>query len=235
MSADFSWEAKLLGRGLRAVGTDEVGRGCLAGPVVAAAVAVPESLLVAADKSDGPWWRTITDSKLLTAKKREALAAKIWEEWDAQVAWSDPSEIDRINILHASLKAMRQCLWPFAGRAEAVLVDGHMDPYRGKESRSGEARALGFQEVIPLVKGDQKSVSIAAASIVAKVFRDRWMASMGEFFPGYGFSEHKGYPTPVHKRALGALGPCELHRRSFCLDPGPWKDSSEAGTASHGL
>ena len=202
------------------MGVDEVGRGCLAGPVVTAAVVFPDHIVnqnqTENQADDRGWWSTIRDSKLLKPQVREDLAQKIWQYCHVQVAWCDSQEIDQHNILKASLLAMRQCLWPFSGLAQVVLVDGHIDPYKPQFGAAPDlAVRLGFQRVIPLVKGDQKSFSIAAASIVAKVFRDHWMDELEGLFPGYGLSKHKGYPTPDHKRSLKEHGLLPIHRRSF--------------------
>jgi ribonuclease HII len=192
------------------IGVDEVGRGCLAGPVVAAAVTL-------GDLCDERW-RGVTDSKKLTALARERYAELIHKHAKSvTIACCDPGEIDRLNILHASLKAMREALKEHRGLSTVVLVDGHMSPYVGKESSPGEAETLGFTTVQTVVKGDLKSLSIAAASIVAKVYRDRLMTTLDQTYGGYGFAKHKGYPTPLHKEALRKLGPCAIHRRSFCL------------------
>ena len=114
-----------------------------------------------------------------------------------QVAWCSVEEIDRWNILHAAMVAMRRALEPFQSIAQAVLVDGHISPFEPRyQCPPGEAARLGFTHVDTLVKGDQRSRSIAAASIVAKVHRDRWMAELSAVHPGYGFEEHKGYSSP---------------------------------------
>jgi ribonuclease HII len=193
---------------------DEVGRGCLAGPVVTAAVVLPRDLIERETLSGG--WEEVTDSKLLSPKTRERLAAMIEAEARVRVAWCDVAEIDRWNILNAALEAMRRALGAFAGEARAVLVDGHMSPYDPRyRCPPGEAARLGFDRVELLVKGDRRSLSIAAASVVAKVYRDRWMARLDAEYPGYGFAGHKGYCTAEHYRAIEALGPCALHRMSF--------------------
>ena len=182
---------------VRVAGGDEVGRGPLAGPVVAAAVILPEGF----DLAD------IRDSKKLTAAARERAYARIMEA-ESGVLWAlgvvGPEEIDRLNILRATHRAMRLALDALPVSPDAVLVDGLPVPGLHPEC----CRAL--------VKGDSLSASIAAASIVAKVTRDRLMA--GEFherWPQYGFDRHKGYPSPDHLRALAEHGPCALHRRSF--------------------
>ncbi|MBI3557067.1 MAG: ribonuclease HII [Deltaproteobacteria bacterium] len=203
------------------MGVDEVGRGCLAGPVVTAAVVFPDVILSSADP-DG-WWLGVNDSKLVAPAKREQLAAKILEACAVQIAWCYPTEIDRWNILHASLIAMRRALGPFSGLAQAVLVDGNLNPFEPRfRCAPGLADRLGFTHVELLVKGDSRSLSIAAASIVAKVYRDRWMGELDLILPGYSFGVHKGYSTPLHYEAIRRLGPCPIHRLSFA----PFKDSA---------
>lgn len=220
-SPNFHWERTVLRQGGRCVGVDEVGRGCLAGPVVVAAVTFPDELVLqeGADLSPSgaaPWWRAIRDSKLLKPTVREELARKIWAHGQVQVAWCHAPEIDDINILRASFLAMRRALWPFQGLAQTVLVDGHLDPYNPKYGAPpGAAQRCGFQSIVPLVKGDQKSITIGAASIVAKVLRDQWMDDIHQVLPQYEFSGHKGYPTPVHKARLQEFGPSLVHRRTF--------------------
>ena len=175
-------------------GVDEVGRGCLAGPVVAAAVVLPPNLRVSG----------IADSKALTADRREALfdriirAALAWH-----VAFVDAADIDRINILRASLLAMRRAVEALVPLPGFVLVDGH----------------LVIPELLmpqrPVIGGDRRSTAIAAASILAKVTRDRWMTEAHARDPRYGFDNHKGYATPEHLRAVAEFGYSVLHRRTF--------------------
>lgn len=174
-------------------GTDEAGRGPLAGPVAAGACILPEGYV-----PEG-----LDDSKKLTEKKREALYAQITEN---ALAWgiglASAAEIDEINILNASLLAMRRAIAAMGATPDLVLVDGSIN--RGFDIRS-EA----------VIGGDAKSPSIAAASILAKVTRDRIMAELDGKYPEYGFAQHKGYPTPAHKLAVYEFGPCPEHRRSF--------------------
>lgn len=174
-------------------GTDEAGRGPLAGPVAAGACILPEGYV-----PEG-----LDDSKKLTEKKREALYAQITENG---LAWgiglASAAEIDEINILNASLLAMRRAIAAMGATPDLVLVDGSVN--RGFDIRS-EA----------VIGGDAKSPSIAAASILAKVTRDRIMAELDGKYPEYGFAQHKGYPTPAHKLAVYEFGPCPEHRRSF--------------------
>ena len=176
-------------------GTDEAGRGPLAGPVVAAAVVLPEGLTIPG----------LDDSKKLTEKKREALYDVILREAAAYgIAESSPEEIDRINILAASLLAMRRAVEQVRRTIEPgiVLVDGNRPTEFGIPCRT-------------VVKGDGISQSIAAASVLAKVTRDRLMTELDLRYPAYGFAGHKGYPTKEHKLAVYEFGPSPVHRRSF--------------------
>lgn len=178
--------------GLQA-GVDEAGRGPLAGPVIAAAVILdPENPI------DG-----LRDSKQLTQRRREIL----YEEITCKaLAWStgraDVEEIDRINILQATLQAMRRAVEQLVPAATHVLVDGNQCP-----SLDCPVEAI--------VKGDSKVVAISAASIIAKVTRDREMIEMDRLYPGYGLAGHKGYPSPAHLEALQRLGVTPVHRRSY--------------------
>lgn len=179
-------------------GVDEAGRGPLAGPVVAAAVILDPARPIAG----------LRDSKLLTAAARERLAGEIR---DHAAAWglgrAEVDEIDRLNILQASLLAMQRALSALALAPQQVLVDGNCCP-----SLAG----LPFRcRIEAVVGGDARIAEISAASILAKTVRDAWMVEAARDFPGYGFERHKGYPTPDHRRALAALGPCRLHRMSF--------------------
>jgi ribonuclease HII len=191
---DYHLEELALLRGASVVaGVDEVGRGPLAGPVMAAAVilnpdCIPEGL---------------NDSKKLTAKRREALYEQILDVADVGVGEASVQEIDEINILRASHVAMVRAVQNLSGRPDYVLVDGKMIP------QGLNIRAEG------VVKGDTKSVSISAASIVAKIRRDRLMESLAQQFPGYGWERNMGYPTKEHKSALSSLGITPHHRRSF--------------------
>lgn len=178
---------------IRVAGVDEVGRGCLAGPVVAAAVVLP----------DGPRIPGLRDSKLLSAAQRERLFDRLV---DAALAWQvasvEPAEIDRINIHQASLRAMRDALLALAPQAGFALVDGFRVP------------GLPIPQ-LAIVGGDRRSSAIAAASIVAKVTRDRMMAALHQRDPRYGFDRHKGYATPEHLDAVGRFGYSPVHRRTF--------------------
>ena len=173
-------------------GADEVGRGCLAGPLVVAAVRLSPRSVIAG----------VRDSKQVPRGERERLSLEIRRRALAFSLYFVPvADIDRLNVLQASLQGMRVVL----GRvgAPAALVDGHLLP----TGLSMPSRAL--------VRGDDRSQCIAAASILAKVSRDRFMRAMDRHYPGYGFARHVGYPTPEHLAALRELGPCELHRQSF--------------------
>ena len=182
------------GRGRRLLGgVDEAGRGCWAGPVVAAAVVLPDRWC-----PDG-----LDDSKVLTARKREAFFEEIQASalsWGACAV--SPGEIDRINILRATLRAMAGAVARLHPRPELVLVDGLQVPDIPMPAEA-------------VVKGDATSAAIAAASVVAKVLRDRVMTAWDSHFPGYGFASHKGYGAATHRAALAKLGPCPLHRFSY--------------------
>ena len=188
------FERHLWAQGVRRVaGVDEAGRGCLAGPVVAAAVVLSPDCVIA----------KIDDSKKLSRTQRETLyeeiAAKALAVGIGQV---EAEEIDKLNILQASLKAMRLALENLRPPPDQVLIDGHLP-----------ARSPYPEQAI--IDGDARSLSIAAASIVAKVHRDRLMCECDARYPEYGFAAHKGYGSAAHLAALGAHGPCPLHRRSF--------------------
>jgi len=187
---DYTLERAVTGK---VCGVDEVGRGPGAGPVVAAAV-----ILDPANIPPG-----LDDSKKLSQKRREQLYSVLVRDARFGLGMAEPEEIDRLNILHASMTAM--------GRAVAALpmVPGHalIDGNRLPKDLPCTATAI--------IKGDGKSVSIAAASIIAKVVRDRLMVRADALYPGYGFAAHKGYLTKVHKAALAAQGPCPIHRFSF--------------------
>ncbi|UPA25116.1 ribonuclease HII [Shinella oryzae] len=191
---DFSMEMAAKKRGLWPVaGTDEAGRGPLAGPVVAAAVVLdPDNI------PDG-----LHDSKQLSAARREMLFARIMETAFVSVASSSSRRIDTIDIRKASLDAMRRAVAGLEVAPKLVLTDGRDVP----PGLACEGRAV--------IKGDALSVSISAASIVAKVMRDRMMARAEETYPGYGFAVHAGYATQVHRTAIESIGPCRLHRMSF--------------------
>lgn len=183
-------------------GVDEVGRGCLAGPVVVAAVVLPSSP-GAASVLDG-----VRDSKAMSAAARERAFATIRSVCVAMNAWAVPVEIvDELNVLGASLLGMERVITRLERRyrlsVQHVLVDGHRLP------------AALADRATAIVRGDDRSQSIAAASVVAKVLRDRLMRTWAQRFPQYGFERHVGYPTPMHLASLRLHGPCPLHRRSF--------------------
>lgn len=182
-------------------GLDEAGRGPLAGPVVAAAVMFPVKWLGGNFPAD---LVELNDSKQLTEAQREHYFAWLTSRVEVcfAIAQVDAAVIDRINILQATHRAMNDALAKLSPTPAHVLVDG----LRVKSLRWAQT---------PLVKGDARSYSIAAASVLAKVTRDRLMRESDRQFPGYGFAEHKGYGTPAHLAALARLGPCPIHRRSF--------------------
>ncbi|MBL9048799.1 MAG: ribonuclease HII [Tabrizicola sp.] len=189
---DFLRETEALERGVRrVVGVDEVGRGPLAGPVTAAAVRLQPDRIPAG----------LRDSKVLTANRREALFHEIMAVAEVSVAHATVEEIDRLNILRASHLAMERAV---AGLdADHALIDGNLIP-----------RGLGCSATA-IVKGDAKCLSIAAASIIAKVTRDRIMVDLAQQHPGYGWEANAGYPTKAHLEALLNLGVTPWHRRSF--------------------
>ena len=190
----WSFEKKSIKKGFsRVAGIDEAGRGPLAGPVISAAVILPSSFPV----SD------VKDSKKLTPKKRADLYEKIYEHAiSVGIGIVDSVEIDRINILKASLMSMAISVENLKPQPDYLLIDGKF-----------KIQSVLPQE--PIVKGDSLSISIAAASIVAKVTRDRLMEIYHLYYPHFGFSQHKGYPTRAHKEAIREFGPCPIHRRSF--------------------
>ncbi len=179
-------------------GVDEAGRGPLAGPVVAAAV-----ILAPGQRTDA-----LADSKRLSAARREQLAGDIRRESLAwSVAWADRAEIDALNILHATMLAMRRAILGLSRWPGAVLVDGNRLP----RLTFGDRRLAGKA----IVRGDASVAAISAASILAKTARDDIMCGLDRHYPGYAFSEHKGYGTRAHRERLMTAGPCTQHRRSF--------------------
>ena len=174
-------------------GIDEAGRGCLAGPVVAAAVILPEGAVIPG----------LADSKVLSPTRRDGLAAEIGAvalAWGLGVVW--PPEIDRINILQATFLAMERAMQQLSPQPELALIDGNRTKDFGLPVRT-------------IVKGDSLSASIAAASILAKVTRDRLMEEYDAQYPQYGFAVHKGYGTKRHYEALREFGPSPIHRKTF--------------------
>ncbi|MFK8052742.1 MAG: ribonuclease HII [Woeseiaceae bacterium] len=179
-------------------GVDEAGRGPLAGPVVAAAVVLDPKRIP----------KGIDDSKRLSEKRREALAIEICE---TALHWAvvpvTAAVIDDINILHATLLAMRNAVIELNVNLSQVLIDGNRSPEFTKDDTQAE--------IVTWIGGDAANVSIAAASILAKTHRDRLMVGYDKDWPVYEFARHKGYPTAAHLRALQEHGPCDIHRRSF--------------------
>ncbi|MDC0637183.1 MAG: ribonuclease HII [Flavobacteriaceae bacterium] len=186
--------------GLTECGTDEAGRGCLAGPVTAAAVILP-------DNFSHPW---LNDSKQLSLKKRELLRTLILEEsLDHAVAHVMMEDIDRINILNASIRAMHEAINLLSPQPDFIAVDGNrFKPY-------------GSTPYQCVIKGDSKYQHIAAASILAKTTRDRYMSTIDALHPEYGWRQNQGYPTKAHRAAIEQFGPTPFHRMSFRLLPDP--------------
>lgn len=189
----FELEAAQVQLGLGPVaGVDEAGRGPWAGPVVAAAVILDPDRIPA----------NIDDSKALDEEARAYLYNRIIKVADVGIGIADISRIDRDNILNATLWAMGEAVGSLRSKPKLVLIDGNKAPRLAMATRT-------------IVKGDAKCLSIAAASIIAKVTRDRIMVALAKEYPGYGFERHKGYGTPEHQAAMAKLGACALHRRSF--------------------
>lgn len=188
---DYALERALAAHG-PVCGVDEAGRGPWAGPVVAAAVILDEVALPAG----------INDSKKLTAERREALALEIRAHAHVGVGLADVDEIDRLNIREATFVAMARAVAALPVRPAHALIDGRDAPEVGCPARA-------------VIKGDGLSLSIGAASIIAKTVRDTMMTELGAAHPGYGFERHMGYGTAAHKAALERLGPCVHHRKSF--------------------
>ena len=190
----YDFEEELYNNGYTAVcGCDEAGRGPLCGPVVAAAVILPRGLII----------EGLNDSKKLSEKKREALFDIIKEKAVAYaIAEASPEEIDEINILNASMLAMRRAVESLTVKADFALIDGNC--------------SRGFDiPTMTVVKGDAKSYSIAAASILAKVTRDRQCIELDKEYPEYNIAKHKGYPTKDHMDLVRKHGPSKIHRKSF--------------------
>lgn len=180
--------------GLSVIGVDEVGRGCLAGPVFAAATILNHS----------DWDDLLTDSKELSENQREEWAPKILEAHKVGIGFATVEEIEELNILQASFLAMKRAIENLKVPTGFVLVDGHMKI----------PGLVGFRQEA-IVKGDLRAAPISAASIVAKVTRDRLMKELGREFPQYGFEVHKGYATAQHRKAIQECGPCKIHRKTF--------------------
>lgn len=196
MEAEAFWalEEACFARELSLVcGVDEAGVGPLAGPVCAGAVILPKGWMA-------PY---LNDSKKVTEKRREKLYEQITQEAVAwSVGWADEKEIDQQNILNARMLAMERAIQGLSVKPDFALIDGNWSKGITMPNET-------------VVKGDGKSASIAAASILAKVSRDRFMCRMAEQYPNYAFERHKGYPTQLHYARLREFGPCPIHRRSF--------------------
>lgn len=189
----FAFDESFLVKGYRVIaGIDEAGRGCLAGPVVAACVSFRDKVLI-----DG-----IKDSKELNTKQREKLFDEIIRNAFVGIGIIDVELIDEVNILEATLLAMKKAYENLGKEADLLLIDAVYIPDLKVSQRA-------------IIKGDKKSASIASASIIAKVTRDRIMRQYHETYPHYGFKTHKGYATKEHLLALKHFGPCPIHRKSF--------------------
>lgn len=192
---DWRWEKRAASAGFRCIaGVDEVGRGCLAGPVVAAAVVLEQGANLSG----------LRDSKMLTPRARERWAHRLQQEVRAwSVGEADAGEVDRFNVLEATRLAMERAVQALSECPDLLLIDAIELPSLDLPQGS-------------LVRGDERVMSIAAASVIAKAYRDRFMSGMDSNFPRYGFLRNKGYGTLEHRRAVRRWGVCELHRRSFC-------------------
>lgn len=190
----LEFEKEALAKGYKSVcGVDEAGRGPLAGPVCAAAVILPDGVII-----DG-----VNDSKKLSEKKRESLFDVIREQaLSYSIAYATVDEIEEINILNATMLAMRRAIDGLEIKADYAMIDGNKIPPIDIDAEC-------------IVKGDAKSMSIACASILAKVSRDRLLYKYAEEYPMYGFDKHKGYGTKVHREAILKYGPSPYHRKSF--------------------
>ncbi len=199
-------------------GTDEAGRGCLAGPVTAAAVLLPQNF----------YNELLNDSKQLSEKSREKLRPLIEEQaLTYAVTHLEPIEIDEINILNASMKGMQECILKLNPTPEYIIVDGNRSLYSKLGLKNINGKQFTFAEIellksIPnqsIIKGDSKYLSIAAASILAKTYRDEYMNRIHEEFPMYNWKKNKGYPTKDHREAIKKYGVTKYHRMSFRLLP----------------
>ena len=199
-------------------GTDEAGRGCLAGPVTAAAVILPKDFEN----------NVLNDSKQISEKSRFKLKPII-EEYANSFAVTHifPNEIDEINILNASMKAMQESILKLNPFPEFIIVDGNRPIFsklglKNKNGKQFSAKEIDLLKSIPnqsIIKGDGKFLSIAAASVLAKTYRDEYMNQIHEEFPMYNWNKNKGYPTKDHREAIKKYGPCKYHRMSFRLLP----------------
>jgi ribonuclease HII len=199
-------------------GTDEAGRGCLAGPVTAAAVILPSDF-----KNE-----ILNDSKQLSEKAREKLKPIIEQQAIAfAVVHLEPKEIDEINILNASMKGMQECVLKLSPTPEFIIVDGNrllnaklgLKNTFGKQFSKTEIELLKTIPNVSIIKGDAKYLSIAAASVLAKTYRDEYMNKIHEEFPMYNWKQNKGYPTKEHREAIRKFGVTKYHRMSFRLLP----------------
>lgn len=196
------------------IGLDEVGRGCLAGPVYAAAVIIPPNAIERLAEAG------VTDSKLVSEKKRGGLADLIRETCYFGLGFASSQEIDEINILQATFLSMKRALVDLEarfGHSEGhLLIDGNQKiPFRGLHLERPEFQKWAGLSQTTLIKGDSRALPIAAASIVAKVTRDRLMIAADEEYPVYGFKGHKGYAAAVHRKAIEEHGPTPIHRKTF--------------------
>ena len=199
LDPDLTLEAALAEGGFRYVaGVDEAGRGAWAGPLVAAAVVLP---LV--DEVDGDSLSCVRDSKLLTAAQRDVAFGRVLNAArDVAVGWTNADEVDLLGLTAANELAMARAVRALVACPDHLLVDAF------------RLRSIDLPQS-PIVRGDRICLSIASASIVAKVFRDRWLAGLGAGYPAYGFGEHRGYGVPRHRAAIGEHGPTGLHRLSY--------------------
>ncbi len=206
---NYEFEEKLYNEGYKYIaGTDEVGRGCIAGPVVACAIIMPQGVII----------EGVTDSKLLTDKKRRLLKEEILNQALCyKITMIDPAEIDRINILEASRKAMLNSIQNLAIKPDYILADAMKLPIDIPQ--------------MSLIKGDLRSHTIGCASIVAKVIRDDLMIEYAKTYPGYDLEKNKGYPTPFHKQALYICGISDIHRQSYA----PVKEVLEKSLNTHNM
>jgi ribonuclease HII len=199
LDPDLTQEAALAGGGFRRIaGVDEAGRGAWAGPLVAAAVVLPEPASLDVDRLAG-----VRDSKLLTHAQRDALFDVVLDSAvDTGVGWSNADEVDLLGLTAANELAMVRAVRALGIAPDHLLVDAF------------RLRSVDLPQRA-IIHGDRICLSIAAASIVAKVFRDRWLASLGASYPVYGFEQHRGYGVAQHRKAIGEHGACGLHRLSY--------------------
>jgi len=212
-------------------GTDEAGRGCLAGPVTAAAVLLQHSMTSKQEleiDSDASFYKLINDSKQLSEKIRETLRPIIEQQAISfAVTHLHPKEIDEINILNASMKAMQESILKLNTTPDFIIVDGNralnaklgLSTTYGKQFSKVEIELLKSIPNQSIIKGDSKYLSIAAASILAKTYRDEYMNKIHEEFPMYNWKQNKGYPTKEHREAIRKYGVTKYHRMTFRLLP----------------